>query len=137
MKYFFLLIVFLLKLTTFPIGLDWNLVVFLDFFSKSFNVLLVSSMKLITLIISTFFDDLQCYWRPFPRFLNVVLVCFSNKGFRESLLENLKGKFLENSDKTCSSFTNTCNTNSFLRKKSILEIINRLLWTKVYLTQLC
>ena len=34
---------------------------------------------------------------------------FSNKGFRESLLENLKGKLSENSDKSFSNFVNTCN----------------------------
>ena len=35
---------------------------------------------------------------------------FSNKGFRESLLENLKGKLSENSNKNFSNFINTCNT---------------------------
>ena len=35
---------------------------------------------------------------------------FSNEGFRESLLENIKGKLSENSDKSFSNFVNTCNT---------------------------
>ena len=35
---------------------------------------------------------------------------FSNEGFRESLLENIKGKLLENSDKSFSNFINTGNT---------------------------
>ena len=33
----------------------------------------------------------------------------SNEGFRESSLENLKGKLLENSDQSFSNFINTCN----------------------------
>ena len=35
---------------------------------------------------------------------------FSNEGFRESLLENLKGTLSENSDKKFSNFMNTCIT---------------------------
>ena len=35
---------------------------------------------------------------------------FSNEGFRESLLENLKGKLSGNSDQSFSNFINTCNT---------------------------
>ena len=35
---------------------------------------------------------------------------FSKEGFRESLLENLKGKLSENFDQSFSSFINTCNT---------------------------
>ena len=35
---------------------------------------------------------------------------FSNEGFRESLLEKLKGKLSENSDKSFSNFVNTRNT---------------------------
>ena len=34
---------------------------------------------------------------------------FSNEEFRESLLENIKGKLSENSDKSFSNFINTCN----------------------------
>ena len=34
----------------------------------------------------------------------------SNEGFRESLLENLKGNLLGNSDQSFSNFVNTCNT---------------------------
>ena len=34
---------------------------------------------------------------------------FSNEGFRESLLENLKGKLSGNSDQNFSNFVNTCN----------------------------
>ena len=55
---------------------------------------------------------------------------FSNEGFRESLLENLKGKLSENSDQSFSNFINTCNTvldKQLLRKKSMLEVINRIL----------
>ena len=35
---------------------------------------------------------------------------FSNERFRESLLENLNRKLLENSDKSFSNFINNCNT---------------------------
>ena len=35
---------------------------------------------------------------------------FSNEGFRELLLENLKGKLLANSDQSFSNFINTGNT---------------------------
>ena len=35
---------------------------------------------------------------------------FSSEGFRESLLENLKGKLLENPDQSSNNFVNTCNT---------------------------
>ena len=34
---------------------------------------------------------------------------FSNERFRESLLENLKGKLSENSGKSFRNFINTCN----------------------------
>ena len=54
----------------------------------------------------------------------------SNEGFRESLLENLKGKLLGNSDQSFSNFINTCNTvldKQLPKKKSMLEVINRLL----------
>ena len=56
---------------------------------------------------------------------------FSNEGFRESLLENLKGKLSGNSDKSFSNnFVSTCNTvldKQLPKKKSMLEVINRLL----------
>ena len=55
---------------------------------------------------------------------------FSNEGFRESLLKNLKGKLSENSDQTFSNFINTCNTvldKQLRQKKSMLEVINRFL----------
>ena len=55
---------------------------------------------------------------------------FSNEGFRESLLENIKGKSSENSDKSFSNFINTCNTvldKQLPKKKNMLEVINRLL----------
>ena len=55
---------------------------------------------------------------------------FSNEGFRESLLENLKGKLSENSDQSFSNFINTCNTvldKQLPKKKSMLEVINLLL----------
>ena len=35
---------------------------------------------------------------------------FSSEGFRESLLENLKRKLLENPDQSSNNFVNTCNT---------------------------
>ena len=47
---------------------------------------------------------------------------FSNEGFRESLLEKLKGKLSENSDKKFSNFMNTCIIvldKQLLKKKSI------------------
>ena len=54
---------------------------------------------------------------------------FSNEGFRESSLENLKGKLLENSDQSFSNFINTCNNvlDKQLLKKNMLEVINRFL----------
>ena len=56
---------------------------------------------------------------------------FSNEGFRESSLENLKGKLLENSDQSFSNFINTCNNvldkQLPKKKKSMLEVIIRLL----------
>ena len=56
-------------------------------------------------------------------------MCFTDEGFRESLHENLKGKSSENSDKNFSNFINICNTklDKQVSKKSILELINRLL----------
>ena len=47
---------------------------------------------------------------------------FSNEGFRESLLEKLKGKLSENSDKKFSNLMNTCIIvldKQLLKKKSI------------------
>ena len=55
---------------------------------------------------------------------------FSKEGFRESLLENLKGKSSGNSDQSFSNFINTWNTvldKQLPKKKSMLEVINRLL----------
>ena len=50
------------------------------------------------------------YWKIEPR---VIIYRdyknFFNEGFRESLLENLKGKLLGNSDQNFSNFVNTCN----------------------------
>ena len=63
----------------------------------------------------------------------------SNEGFRESLLENLKGNLLGNSDQSFSNFVNTCNTvldKQLPKKKSMLEVINRLLLIKLCLKQL-
>ena len=52
-----------------------------------------------------------CYRKIGPRVINYRdCKSFSNEGFRESLLENLKGKLSENSDKSFSNFINTCNT---------------------------
>ena len=45
-----------------------------------------------------------------PRVINWDYKGFSNEGFRESLLENLKGKLSENSYQSFSNFINTCNT---------------------------
>ena len=51
-----------------------------------------------------------CYWKIMPRVINYRdYRSFSNERFRESLLENLKGKLLENSDKSFRNFINTCN----------------------------
>ena len=55
---------------------------------------------------------------------------FSNKGFTESLLENLKEKLARNSKQSFSNFINICNTvldKQLPKKKSMLEVINRLL----------
>ena len=48
---------------------------------------------------------------------------FSHEGFRESLLENLKGKLSENSNKNFSNFVNTCNTalNKQLPQKKVYQ----------------
>ena len=51
------------------------------------------------------------YWKIEPRVVNYRdYKSFSNKGFKESLIENLKGKLSENSDKSFTNFINTCNT---------------------------
>ena len=55
---------------------------------------------------------------------------FSNEGFRESVIENLKGKLIGNFDQSFSNFINICNTvldKQRPKKKSMLEVINRLL----------
>ena len=60
---------------------------------------------------------------------------FSNEGFRESLLGNIKGKLSENFNKSFSNFINTCNTvldKQLPKKKSMLEVMN-----KTLLKQLC
>ena len=65
---------------------------------------------------------------------------FSNEGFRESVIENLKGKLIGNFDQSFSNFINICNTvldKQRPKRKSMLEVINRLLWTKLCLKQLC
>ena len=64
----------------------------------------------------------------------------TSEGFRNSLLENVKGKLSGNSDKSFSNFINTCNTvldKQLPNKKSMLEVIGRLLWIKLCLKQLC
>ena len=58
-----------------------------------------------------------------PRFINYRdYKSFSNEGFRELLVENLKGKLLRNSDQSFSNFINTCNTvlDKQLSKKKII-----------------
>ena len=51
------------------------------------------------------------YWKIEPRVINYRdNKSFSSEGFRESLLENLKGKLLENPDQSSDNFVNTCNT---------------------------
>ena len=82
---------------------------------------------MIVTVINTFYQKIDCK-------LRVVnyrdYKSFSNEGFRESLLENLKGKLSENSDQSFSNFINTCNTvldKQLPKKKSMLEVINRLL----------
>ena len=65
---------------------------------------------------------------------------FSNERFRKSLLENLKGKLSEHSDKSFSNLINTCNTvlyKQLPQKKKYDRVINRLLWIKLCLKQLC
>ena len=55
---------------------------------------------------------------------------FSSEGFRELLLENLKGKLSENFDKSSSNFINICNAvldKQLPKKKSVSEVINCLL----------
>ena len=61
--------------------------------------------KMIVTVMKTSYQKIE------PRVVNYRnYKSFSNKGFRESLLENLKGKLLENSDKSFTNFINTCNT---------------------------
>ena len=43
-------------------------------------------------------------------FSQVTSMSFFNEGFRESLLENVKGKFSGNSNQSFCNFINTCNT---------------------------
>ena len=55
---------------------------------------------------------------------------FSNEGFRESLLQNLKGKLSEDSHQSFSNVINTYNNvleKQLPRKESMLEVIDRLL----------
>ena len=64
---------------------------------------------------------------------------FSNEEFREWLLENIIEKFSENFDKRFNNFINNCNIvldKQLTKKKSILEVISRLLRIKLCLTQL-
>ena len=61
--------------------------------------------KMIVTVMKTSYQKIE------PRVINYQdCKSFSNEGFRESLLENLKGKLSENSDKSFSNFTNSCNT---------------------------
>ena len=83
-----------------------------------------------------------CYWKIMPRVINYRdYRSFSNERFRESLLENLKGKLSENSDKSFRNFINTCNAvldkQLPKKKKSMFEAIDRFLSTKLCLKQLC
>ena len=60
---------------------------------------------MIVTVIKTFYRTIE------PRIINYQdYKSFSNEGFRESLLENLKGKLSGNSDQSFSNFVNTCNT---------------------------
>ena len=55
---------------------------------------------------------------------------FFNEGFRESLLENVKGNLLENSDESFNNFINTFNNvldTQLPQKRYMFEVINRLL----------
>ena len=55
---------------------------------------------------------------------------FSNEGFRESLLQNLKGKLSEDSHQSFSNVINTYDNvleKQLPKKESMLEVINRLL----------
>ena len=71
------------------------------------------------------------YWKIEPRVINYWdYKSFSNQGFRESSLENLKVKLSGNSEQSFSNFINTCNDvldKQLPKKKSMLEVINRLL----------
>ena len=63
---------------------------------------------------------------------------FSNEEFGESLLGNLKGKLSENSDKNFYEYLQYCvKSKKIPKKKSILEVISRLLRIKLCLKQLC
>ena len=61
--------------------------------------------KMIVTVMKTSYRKIE------PRVINYQdYKSFSNEGFRESLLENLKGKLSGNSDQSFSNFINTCNT---------------------------
>ena len=66
-----------------------------------------------------------CYGKIEPSVINYHdYKSFSNEGFRESLLKNLKGKLSGNSNQSFSNFINTCNTvlgKQLPKKKSMLE----------------
>ena len=59
---------------------------------------------MIVTVMKTFYRKIE------PRVINYLdYKSLSNEGFRGSLLENIKGKLSENSDKSFSNFINTCN----------------------------
>ena len=59
-----------------------------------------------------FFTVMKTSYRKIePRVINYWnYKSFSNEGFRESLLENLKGKLIGNFDQSFRNFINACNT---------------------------
>ena len=63
---------FLLSLVTYPVGLDWYLVVFLTVLQ--FFVLWFVICSLSCLLFPYFAVGLRCYWMPSLRFLNVLVV---------------------------------------------------------------
>ena len=76
-----------------------------DFYSKQIETGLSDFHKMIFTVMKTSYRKIK------PRVINYRdYKSFSNEGFRESLLENLKGKLLGNSDQSFSNFVNTCNT---------------------------
>ena len=106
-----------------------------DFYSKQIETGLSDFHKMIFTVMKTSYQKIELRVLNYRHYES-----FSNERFRESLLENLKEKLLKNSNKSFRNFINSCNSELDIQlpKKinSMLEVINCLLWIKLYLKQL-